>query len=222
MIKNQNKELLKETIDRINQYEKHAIDGIFIPGLKNKEFISTIARNISVPLNIMLGIQSDKLEEYLSIGISRISFGPSTFLEFNHTNFTVEDYFKQKIDQISYLENNKLINLAGGRSLIKSENQKQIYYNALIKKDTEFDGVFFAGIKTTGIFCHPSCTARKPKFENCEFYQSAEEALLRGYRPCKVCHPLSYPQELPTEVKLLVEAIEQSPEKNGKIMILNC
>ncbi|WP_263432037.1 isocitrate lyase/phosphoenolpyruvate mutase family protein [Leuconostoc gelidum] len=114
MIKNQNKELLKETIDRINQYEKHAIDGIFIPGLKNKEFISTIARNISVPLNIMLDIQSDKLEEYLSIGISRISFGPSTFLEFNHTNFTVEDYFKQKIDQISYLENNKLINLARG------------------------------------------------------------------------------------------------------------
>jgi len=100
--------------------------------------------------------------------------------------------------------------------LIKSENQKQIYYNALIKKDTEFDGVFFAGIKTTGIFCHPSCTARKPKFENCEFYQSAEEALLRGYRPCKVCHPLSYPQELPTEVKLLVEAIEQNPEKKWK------
>lgn len=114
MIKNQNKELLKETIDRINQYEKHAIDGIFILGLKNKEFISTIARNISVPLNIMLDIQSDKLEEYLSIGISRISFGPSTFLEFNHTNFTIEDYFKQKIDQISYLENNKLINLARG------------------------------------------------------------------------------------------------------------
>ncbi len=39
MIKNQNKELLKETIDRINQYEKHAIDGIFIPGLKTKNLL---------------------------------------------------------------------------------------------------------------------------------------------------------------------------------------
>lgn len=112
MAKNQNKNLLKKTIKRINQYEKHAIDGIFIPGLKNKEFISTVARNISVPLNIMLDIQSDKLEEYLSLGISRISFGPSTFLEYSNSNLTVEDFFKNKIDELSYLEDNKMINLA--------------------------------------------------------------------------------------------------------------
>ncbi|MGR8823562.1 bifunctional transcriptional activator/DNA repair enzyme AdaA [Leuconostoc citreum] len=100
--------------------------------------------------------------------------------------------------------------------MIESNDQKRLYYNALLDKNTEFDGVFFAGIKTTGVFCHPSCTARKPKFENCEFYQSAEEALLRGYRPCKICNPLSYPQELPDEVKLLVEAIENNPEKKWK------
>jgi len=55
--------------------------------------------------------------------------------------------------------------------MIESNDQKRLYYNALLDKNTEFDGVFFAGIKTTGVFCHPSCTARKPKFENCEFYQ---------------------------------------------------
>ncbi|RPI72274.1 MAG: XRE family transcriptional regulator, partial [Ignavibacteriales bacterium] len=39
-------------------------------------------------------------------------------------------------------------------------------YNALLNKDSSFEGIFFAGIKTTGIFCRPTCTARKPKKEN--------------------------------------------------------
>ena len=75
---------------------------------------------------------------------------------------------------------------------------------------------FFAGIKTTGIFCHPTCRARKPKMENCEFYPTAEEALLAGYRPCKICQPLSFPQAIPAEVQLLVNAVEEQPEKRWK------
>ncbi|HCM88593.1 MULTISPECIES: bifunctional transcriptional activator/DNA repair protein Ada [Vagococcus] len=87
------------------------------------------------------------------------------------------------------------------------------YYQALVEKDSTYDGIFFTGIKTTGIFCHPTCTARKPKYENCEFYGTAEEALLAGYRPCKICHPLSFPHEIPDEIKQLVQAVEEEPEK---------
>ncbi|MFC6345775.1 bifunctional transcriptional activator/DNA repair enzyme AdaA [Vagococcus carniphilus] len=94
-----------------------------------------------------------------------------------------------------------------------SMEQKQEYYEALVKKDSTYDGIFFAGIKTTGIFCHPTCTARKPKFENCQFYLTAEEALLAGFRPCKICHPMSFPHDIPEEVKQLVTAVEEHPEK---------
>ena len=112
ILQNKNTELLRNTIKRINHYEKYSIDGIFIPGLKNKEFIRTISRNISIPLNIMLDIEKDNVEDYLSLGISRISFGPSTYIEKSKTNISVDRYFKQKIDQLSYLDNNRLINLA--------------------------------------------------------------------------------------------------------------
>lgn len=97
--------------------------------------------------------------------------------------------------------------------MIESIEKKKEYYEALVSKNSAYDGIFFAGIKTTGIFCHPTCTARKPKFENCDFFETAESALLAGFRPCKVCHPLSFPHEIPEEVTLLVEAIEKEPEK---------
>ncbi len=97
--------------------------------------------------------------------------------------------------------------------MITSLAKKQEYYQALVDKNPEYDGIFFAGIKTTGIFCHATCTARKPKFENCEFYLSAEEALLSGFRPCKKCHPLSYPHDIPDEVKILINEVEKNPEK---------
>ncbi len=65
--------------------------------------------------------------------------------------------------------------------MITSKQKQEEYYRALKEKDRNYEGIFFAGIKTTGIFCHPTCRARKPKFEHCEFYETAEEALLAGY-----------------------------------------
>lgn len=100
--------------------------------------------------------------------------------------------------------------------MIDSFEQQQEYYQALKAKNRAYDGIFFAGITTTGIFCHASCTARKPKFEHCEFYKTAQEALLAGYRPCKICRPLSFPQMIPEEVQLLVNAVEEHPEKRWK------
>lgn len=90
------------------------------------------------------------------------------------------------------------------------------YYEALLNKNPAYDGIFFAGIRTTGIFCHATCTAKKPKFENCTFFHTAEEALLSGYRPCKRCHPLFYPQQIPAEVRNLVEAVEADPARRWK------
>lgn len=54
------------------------------------------------------------------------------------------------------------------------ENTAKTYYNALLKKDSNYEGVFFVGVKTTGVFCRPTCPARKPKFENCEFFENAK------------------------------------------------
>jgi len=62
------------------------------------------------------------------------------------------------------------------------ENQEDVFYKALIDKDSTFEGTFIAGIKTTGIFCRPTCTARKPKRENVEFFTPTSEAIKNGYR----------------------------------------
>ncbi|MFP7473767.1 trifunctional transcriptional activator/DNA repair protein Ada/methylated-DNA--[protein]-cysteine S-methyltransferase [Niallia taxi] len=100
--------------------------------------------------------------------------------------------------------------------MVISEKKKEEFYRALVDKNPHYDGIFFAGIKTTGIFCHATCTARKPKYENCEFFLRAEEALLAGYRPCKRCNPLYYPHSIPEEVEILVAEIERNPEKRWK------
>lgn len=99
--------------------------------------------------------------------------------------------------------------------MITAEN-KEKYYRALIDKKTEYDGVFYVGVKTTGVFCRPTCPARKPKFENCEFYETAQEALLASFRPCKRCKPLSHPNQVSRFVQILVEAVEKNPEKRWK------
>ncbi|EFI85078.1 bifunctional transcriptional activator/DNA repair enzyme AdaA [Listeria grayi] len=87
------------------------------------------------------------------------------------------------------------------------------YYEKLIERNSEYEGTFFVGVKTTGIFCRPTCPARKPKKENCEFFETAQEAALASYRPCKKCQPLSKQNGLSAEVKVLIDAIEANPEK---------
>ena len=94
-----------------------------------------------------------------------------------------------------------------------SDEKKREYFQALLDKNSGYEGVFFAGITTTNVFCRPTCPARKPKFENCEFFATAEEALLAAYRPCKRCRPLSHPNEVSVLVKTLVDAVEANPGK---------
>lgn len=68
------------------------------------------------------------------------------------------------------------------------ENDKGLYA-AFKAKDARFDGRFFVGISSTGIYCRPVCRARQPKPENCTFYHTAAEAEQAGYRPCLLCRP---------------------------------
>lgn len=102
------------------------------------------------------------------------------------------------------------------KKMITNEQTKKKYYQAMLEKDSNYDGIFFAGITTTGIFCHATCPARKPKYENCAFYETAEEALLSGFRPCKRCRPLSYPKELSPVVQQIVSLVEENPDKRWK------
>ena len=62
-------------------------------------------------------------------------------------------------------------------------------YEFIGSKDTRYDSLFFTAVKTTGIFCLPSCPAKKPNRENVVFYRSREDASRKGYRACKVCKP---------------------------------
>jgi AraC family transcriptional regulator of adaptative response/methylated-DNA-[protein]-cysteine methyltransferase len=89
-------------------------------------------------------------------------------------------------------------------------------YRALVKKDPSFVGLFYAAVTTTGIFCHPTCTARKPKRENVEFYQSTLDAIRHGYRPCKICSPLELPGETPRPIRSLLDEIERSDTSRWK------
>jgi AraC family transcriptional regulator of adaptative response/methylated-DNA-[protein]-cysteine methyltransferase len=66
-------------------------------------------------------------------------------------------------------------------------------------------------VRTTGVLCRPTCPARPPKRENCEFFADAQQAMLAGYRPCKRCRPLSHPREMSEVVRLLVDAVERGP-----------
>src|SRR5213593_2779841 len=61
---------------------------------------------------------------------------------------------------------------------------------AVERSDASYDGIFFVGVRTTGIFCRPSCPARKPLPRNREYFVTAKEALFAGYRPCKRCRPM--------------------------------
>jgi len=94
--------------------------------------------------------------------------------------------------------------------------KKQAYYKALLARDSEYDGVFYVGVKTTGVFCHATCPARKPKFENCEFFSTAKEALLASFRPCQRCKPLSPPNRRSSIIDKLISAVEGNPEKRWK------
>lgn len=72
-------------------------------------------------------------------------------------------------------------------------------YKALESHDARFDGVFFVGVTSTGIYCRPVCTARTPKLANCRFFVTAEAAERAAFRPCLRCRPELAPGTAPVD-----------------------
>jgi AraC family transcriptional regulator of adaptative response/methylated-DNA-[protein]-cysteine methyltransferase len=86
-------------------------------------------------------------------------------------------------------------------------------YAALITKDAAWVGLFVACVRTTGIFCLPTCRAKKPRPENVTFVATAAEALRAGFRPCRVCRPTDPAGDEPAWMSELVARVEARPEE---------
>lgn len=79
------------------------------------------------------------------------------------------------------------------------------------RSNPEYDGIFLVAVRTTGVFCLPSCGARKPLPANVEYYATPREALFAGYRPCKRCRPMETIGLPPPWVKKVLGSLEQEP-----------
>lgn len=93
------------------------------------------------------------------------------------------------------------------------DHRHERYYEIITRRDPEFNGKFFTGVLTTGIYCLPSCGARTPKPENVRFFATYEEAERAGLRPCKRCRPdrlLLFEEE--RRLETVVEELRRNPD----------
>jgi AraC family transcriptional regulator of adaptative response/methylated-DNA-[protein]-cysteine methyltransferase len=84
-------------------------------------------------------------------------------------------------------------------------------FRAFTEKDPAFEGLFFTGVTTTGIFCRPTCGAQKPRRDHVVFFATAREALGAGYRPCRLCRPQEAAAAAPDAVRRLLADLEADP-----------
>ncbi len=84
------------------------------------------------------------------------------------------------------------------------------------RSDTAYNGGFYTAVRTTRVFCRPSCPARKPLPRNVEFFACARDALFAGYRPCLRCRPLESSGKVPDWLRGLLQAIEKDPGRRWK------
>jgi AraC family transcriptional regulator of adaptative response/methylated-DNA-[protein]-cysteine methyltransferase len=86
---------------------------------------------------------------------------------------------------------------------------EQEKWSAVADNNAAMDGLFYYAVKSTGVFCRPSCKSRRPSRENVLFFDTAEEAMAAGFRPCKRCRPelAAYQplREIAGEAKRLIE-----------------
>jgi AraC family transcriptional regulator of adaptative response/methylated-DNA-[protein]-cysteine methyltransferase len=90
------------------------------------------------------------------------------------------------------------------------------------RKDSSYDGVFFLAVRTTGIFCRPSCPARKPLARNVDYFSNAREALFAGYRPCKRCRPLDTNGRPPEWVSRAMAMVKDSETRIKDAELRRC
>jgi AraC family transcriptional regulator of adaptative response/methylated-DNA-[protein]-cysteine methyltransferase len=88
--------------------------------------------------------------------------------------------------------------------------------SAFDARDASYEGVFVTGVRTTGIFCRPTCSAKKPRPEHVEFFPTPREALFAGYRPCKRCRPLEPAGAPPGWLRRLLAEVEADPSRRWR------
>jgi AraC family transcriptional regulator of adaptative response/methylated-DNA-[protein]-cysteine methyltransferase len=90
---------------------------------------------------------------------------------------------------------------------------RQEMERAFLGSDATYDGIFVTAVRTTGIFCRPSCRARKPLAGNVEFFATVREALFAGYRPCRRCDPMAPADAAPAWLTPLLKMIDEEPNR---------
>ncbi|MEP5729318.1 MAG: trifunctional transcriptional activator/DNA repair protein Ada/methylated-DNA--[protein]-cysteine S-methyltransferase [Sulfitobacter sp.] len=85
-------------------------------------------------------------------------------------------------------------------------------YDALLARDAAYDGRVYVCVSSTGVFCRLTCPARKPKQENCTFFETVGECIERGFRACKRCHPLKPMASADLAITALLQALDKQPE----------
>ncbi len=86
-------------------------------------------------------------------------------------------------------------------------------YAALLARDPAYDGRAYVGVSSTGIFCRLTCPARKPKSENCHFFETVAACIDAGFRPCKRCHPLAPMATADPVIGALLQALDKAPAR---------
>ncbi len=100
------------------------------------------------------------------------------------------------------------MNIDSSSTTLPSVSEMERAYKA---SDSSYDGIFYLAVTSTGIFCRPSCSARKPLSKNVEYYASSRQAIFAGYRPCKRCKPLEVHGTPPDWVSKLLNMIDENP-----------
>jgi AraC family transcriptional regulator of adaptative response / DNA-3-methyladenine glycosylase II len=91
-------------------------------------------------------------------------------------------------------------------------------YARLLASDADYDGRFFTGVLTTGIYCLPSCKARKPKPTNVRFFPTCEAARATGLRPCLKCHPDDFERGADPVLETIENVVQEVRENPAKFM----
>ncbi len=86
-------------------------------------------------------------------------------------------------------------------------------YRALLDRDDAFDGRAYVGVTSTGVFCRLTCPARKPKRENCLFFETIGGCIAAGFRACLKCHPMGPAAQSDPVVARLLAALRAEPER---------
>jgi AraC family transcriptional regulator of adaptative response/methylated-DNA-[protein]-cysteine methyltransferase len=109
------------------------------------------------------------------------------------------------------------------RSVQPSEGDDDARWRAVLRRDRRADGKFFFGVETTGIYCRPSCSARRPHREHVKFFETAADAEKAGFRACRRCHPdeLSVTERQMALIAATCRRIETAEELPSLVALAN-